>query len=775
MRYRDLETLEFNKFLKYLSEYTPNKLTKDRILNIRPSSDEKEVIRKVEETKAILDILYKEGYFPLTEYPDITKALELLAIEESVLSPFELLDIASVLRIARDLKNFLYKHIKNYESLSKYYKNLYPSKDTEKIIYDSIDNSGMIKDTASRDLANIRKSIRDIENKIKSILENIINSYKYQDIIQEKIITIRKDRFVIPVRQNFSSKLQGIIHDRSSSGQTIYLEPVNIVELNNKLSDLKIREHIEIRKILKFLTDLIRNRYVNLKDTFNSIIHFDYLQTLAKFGKEVNGVFPQISKEINLIEAIHPIFAINKKEFKPLNIKINSIKRGLVLTGSNTGGKTITLKTLGLSAFLFQSGIPIPALEGSKLPVFDWVYSDIGDMQSIEQNLSTYSAHIKNINEILKLVTDKSLVLLDELIPGTDPDEASAIGIGIMEKLKEKRAYVLITTHFKPIKIYALSSDYYEVASVGFDKKTLSPTYTIHYKTIGQSMAFYIAEKLDFDKEILKTAKKYIDTASLELNKAIDKLENYKDELEKELKEISNLKKELKENKDKYEALKNELEEYKKQKWKEAIKEVEDYIKNIREEGHKLIEEIKQKGAGKKLEKFLKEKRGDLTQLAENLDEKENIYQFNIGDKVKVKGGNSIGEIISIREGKANVKFKKFKMWVNLKDLEKVEEKVGIKKPEKQIKFNIRREKSKIKNEINLIGKTKDEAINELSTFLDKAILEGFSTVRIIHGYGSGILRKAVREYLNRLPYDIEYQDAPYSEGGMGVTIVHIK
>ncbi len=774
MRYKDLETLEFDKFLKYLSEYTINDLTKEKILNIKPSSDEKEVLRRTSETKAILDILYKEGYFPLTEYPNIQKALDLLAIEESVLSPFELLDIASILRIARELKNFLYKYIKDYESILKYYKNLYPSKDTEKIIYDSIDKSGMIKDSASRDLASIRKSIRDIENKIKSILENIINSYKYQDIIQEKIITIRKDRFVIPVRQNFSSKIQGIIHDRSASGQTIYLEPVNIVELNNKLSDLKIREHIEIRKILKFLTDLIRNRYENLKATFNSIIHLDYLQTLAKFGKETSGIFPEISKEIDLVEAKHPIFTINKKKFKPLNIKIGAIKKGLVLTGSNTGGKTITLKTLGLSALLFQSGIPIPALEGSKLPIFDWVYSDIVDMQSIEQNLSTYSAHIKNINEILKLATNKSLVLLDELIPGTDPDEASAIGIGIMEKLKEKGAYVLITTHFKPLKIYALSSDYYEVASVGFDKKTLTPTYTIHYKTIGQSMAFYIAEKLGFDKEILDIAKKHVDKTSLELNKAIDKLEKYKDELEKELKEISELKSKLKEDKEKYEALKNELEEIKKQKWKEAIKEIDEYIRNVREEGHKLIEEIKQKGAGKKLERFLKEKREDLSQLADNLDE-EQTYQFNIGDKVKVKGGNSVGEIISIRENKANVRFKKFKMWVNLKDLEKVEEKVGIKPPQKQIKFNIRRERAKIKNEINLIGKTKDEAINELSVFLDKAVLEGFSTIRIIHGYGSGVLRKAVREYLDRLPYDIEYKDAPYSEGGMGVTIVHIK
>jgi len=771
-----LEILEFNKFLNYLAEFTPNELTKEKIKNIKPSTTEEEVSKKVSETKAILDILYSEGYLPITEYPDVRKALELLAIEESVLSPKELLDIASLLGIVRELKNFLAKHIKDKESIVSYYKNLFPSRETERIIYDSIDSSGMIKDSASRDLANIRRSIREVEAKIKSVLEGILNSYKYEDIIQEKIITVRKDRFVIPVKQNFSSKLQGIIHDRSASGQTIYLEPVNVVELNNKLSDLRIREHIEIRKILKFLTDLLRNKYLNIKNSFNALVHFDYLYTLAKFGKEVNGTFPQISDEVDLIEVTHPIFAITKKKFKPLNIKIGSKKRGLVLTGSNTGGKTITLKTVGLSAFLFQSGIPIPAFDGSKLPVFDWVYADIGDMQSIEEDLSTYSAHIKNINEILQKVTNRSLVLLDELIPGTDPDEGAAIGIGIMEKLKEIGAYVLITTHFKQIKIYALSSDYYEVASVGFDRKTLSPTYTIHYKTIGQSMAFYIAERLNFDREILEKAKNYLDKSSLELGKAIDRLESYKDELEKELSTIQKLKAELKENKEKYEKLKAELEEYKKNKWKEAIKEVEDYIKSVREEGYKLIEEIKLKGSGKKLEKFLQEKKANVSQLMEAvIGEDENLQEFNIGDKVKVKGGSSVGEIISIRENKANVKFKKFKLWVNLKDLEKVEEKVGIKPEKKQIKFSIRREKGKISNEINLIGKTREEAINELATFLDKAVLEGYSTVRIIHGYGSGVLRKAVREYLDRLPYDIEYSDAPYSEGGMGVTVVHIK
>ena len=775
MRDIDLQNLEFDKFLKLLTEYTVNQKTKEKILKIKPRKSEEDVKKLVSESKAFIDILNKEGYFPLTEYPNIEAHLKLLAIEESVLSPKELLDIATILNISREIKNFLSKNIRDKESLHKYYKNLFSSRETEKIIKDSIDSSGLIKDSASRDLNSIRKSIREIENKIHSVLENILNSHKYQDVIQEKIITVRKDRYVIPVKQNFSSKLQGIIHDRSSSGQTIYLEPLNVIELNNKLSDLKIKEYIEIRKILKFLTDLVRNKLLNLKQSFESIIQFDYLYTIGKYSKEYNCVFPEIDRDIELISVKHPIFLMKNKEFKPIDIKISGKHRGLVLTGSNTGGKTVALKTLGINALLFQSGIPIPTEEGSKLPIFDGVYADIGDMQSIEQNLSTYSAHIKNINDILKRITDKSLVLLDELIAGTDPDEGSAIGLGILEKIKEVGAYAVITTHFKQIKLFALSDDYFTVASVGFDKEKLTPTYTIHYKSVGQSMAFYIAEKLGFDKNILEKAKKYLDKSTVELNKAIEKLEIYKDEYEKEQKLVKSLRQELERERKKYKKLTEELEEYKKKKWKDAVKDIDSYIKQVREEGYKVLEELKLKGKGKKLERFITTQKDNLEKLYSKVDTEEITDEINIGDKVRLKGKGTVGEVISIRENKANVNFKGLKVWVKLKDLEKVENKVGIKR-DKEVKISIKRERSKnLKPEINLIGKTRDEAINELANFLDKAILEGFTTVRVIHGYGSGVLRKAVREYLDKLPYKVEYEDAPYNEGGMGATIVHIK
>ena len=764
MREKDLKLLEFDKFLTELSKLTPNDTTKERILSLKPETDQKGVLEKINLTQEFIDILNKEGYIPLSEFPDISEPLELLFIQESVLTAQNILDIYRILKISRTLKNFLSEDVKNTEYLIKIYKNLYSSREIERIIAESIDESGMIKDTASRDLYSIRKGIKDLEKQIISTLERIINSQKYSDIIQERIVTVRRDRYVIPVKQNFSGRIKGIIQDRSSSGQTVYLEPVSVVELNNRLSDLKLKEQIEIRRILKFITDILRKRADLIKKSFETIIQIDTLYTIGKYSKEYRCRFPEISERFELVGAKHPVFLMMRKDFKPIDIRLN---RGVVITGPNTGGKTVALKTAGLSALLVQSGIPVPVEEGS-MPVFEGIFADIGDMQSIEQNLSTFSAHILNIDGILKNATERSLVLLDELIPGTDPDEGSAIGIGVLEKLKKTGCYVMATTHFRQIKIYALSDSYFSVASVGFDREKLTPTYTLHYNSVGESMAFYIAEKLGFDQEILETAKKYINENYHRFEEALKELEIYKSKHEKELSEVEELKKELIKEKEKYASLNEKLEKYRKENWKIIREETENYIRSIREEGYRILQELKASGSGKSLEDFIKQKKKQI-----NIhQEKTKGEEFNIGDRVRIKGKNSVGEVISIRENRANINFNGIKIWVDITDIEKVNEE----KKEKKTRFSFSRKKeTTFRPEINLIGKTKDQAVRELEHFIDRAVVEGFSTLRIIHGYGSGVLRKAVRDYLDKLPYRIDYEDAPYNEGGMGVTIVHIK
>ncbi len=770
MRNRDLQLLEYENFLEKLSEFTENEKTKEKIKKLRPIKNAEKIKRKINLTQGFLDIYSKGGFFPLSNYPDIEESLKLLYIEESILSPIEILDITKILSTSREIKNFLRERLnkENTEFLN-LYKKLFSSRETEKIIKDSIDESGFVKDSASRELYRIRKSKKDVEQKIKSILEHIIHNPNYEDIIQERIITIRKDRYVVPVKENFSSKLKGIIHDRSSTGHTIFLEPLNVVELNNKLSDLKIKEQIEIRKILKFLTDILRAKYSNIKNTFEAVIEFDYLYTIAKYSSKTKAVFPEISENVNLKNAKHPLFLLSEKEFKPIDLILDKDKKGLVITGPNTGGKTVALKTLGLLSLIFQTGIPVPADEESEINIFDNIFVDIGDYQSIEQNLSTYSWHISNIKEILNKVDDNSLVLLDELIPGTDPDEGSSIGIGILEYLKNKKSYIAATSHFKQIKLYALSDDYFTVASVGFDKENLKPTYRLLYNSVGQSMAFYIAQKIGIDENVLKIAKNYLNKDNLSLNEAIEELENLKTLHEKEKEKYEKLVKELEEQKRKYEKLSSELERLKKQKWKESISEVKEFVKSVKKEGYSILEEIKSSGSGKKIEEFNKKVISTLENLNKN-DELVEIEELNIGDKVKIKGKNTVGEVISVRENKANVNFNGIKIWVNIKDLEKVNE---VKK-EKKTKFHIKKSKTNISNEINLIGLTKEEAINKLSQYLDKAVLEGYTNIRIIHGYGTGKLRKAVREYLDECPYKIRYKDAQYSEGGMGVTIAEI-
>ncbi|MBK3331891.1 endonuclease MutS2 [Persephonella atlantica] len=764
----DLYTLEYNRFLEEIAELTPNGKTKEKLLSLKPSTDREEIKNKIEKTQQFLELLKEEGYLPISEYPDISESINILQIEESVLSTKDIWDIKTVLNISRHIKQFLQPHIKKREHLFPMYKNLYSSREIERIIDESIDSSGMVKDSASKDLADVRKSIKEVERTIISTLEKIIHSQKYSDIIQEKLITVRRDRYVIPVKYNFSGKIKGIIQDRSSSGQTVYLEPVSVVELNNRLSDLKLREQLEIRKVLKFLSDILRSKKNLIRKTFEEIINIDCLYTIGKYAVRFECIFPEISEDIELLDAKHPLFLLMGKDFHPIDIKIGNIKKGLVITGPNAGGKTVALKTAGIISALFQSGVPVPVSEGSKITLFDGIFADIGDMQSIEHNLSTFTAHIKNIDRILKNLTDRTLVLLDELIPGTDPDEGSALGIGILQKIKEIGSFVMVTTHFKQIKLFALTDDYFNVCSVGFDKNTLSPTYTLHYNSVGESMAFYIVEKLGFDSSVISISRKYVDREFAKLEEAIKTLEMYKSEYEKKLKELKKQNEELKKQKLQYEKLLSELKEQKKKGWESVQKEAEEYLRSIRQEGYRILQQIRNSHSGRPLEQFLREEKG---KLSIGLEEEE-IEGINAGESVKLKGKNTVGEVISVRENKAHVNFGGIKVWVKLSELEKAE-----KKPtEKKVSFSFKRKGGHIfKPEIKLIGKTKEEAIKELEQFMDRAVLEGFTTVRIIHGFGSGVLRKAVREYLDSLPYKIRYEDAPYQEGGMGVTVVHIK
>lgn len=763
MEERDLVNLEYNKLLDLISGYTPNPHTQQVIKSLKPSRDKTFIEKEIAATEEFIGILREEGFFPLSEFPDIRESINLLTIQDSVLFPKDIYEIGITLRVVKDVKNFLQG--KSLNHLRHLYKELYPLRELEKLIFDSVDNTYTVKDDASYDLRKIRREIREIESKISSTLEKLINSKDYEDVLQEKFITIKRDRFVVPVKYNFVSRVKGIIQDKSSTGQTVFVEPIEVVNLNNRLIDLKLQEGIEIRKVLKFITDTLSEKVDFLKKNFNSLLELDVLYTKGKFAIKTGSIFPKISDRICLKNAIHPIFVLKQKDFKPLDVDFGN-KKGLIITGSNTGGKTVALKTIGLLALSFQSGIPIPVVEGSTLPIFDGIYIDIGDSQSIEENLSTFSAHVLNIKRITPKLTENSLVLFDELIPGTDPDFASSLGIAILEKVRLKGSFVVATTHLRKIKLYGVNQGYFRVAAVGFDRENLLPTYEIIYDTVGESMAFHIAEKLGLDEDIIRKAKDLTEDNVLDFEETVNSLNKVIIEYSEKLKILEEKERELQKEVEKYKALVSKLEEDRKQKWKESFKDIENFIDSLRKEGYEVLKQIREEKSGKPLENFIKTKR---YQLSDVLPEEDVETVLKEGDAVKIKNKPQTGSILQIKDKKAKVDFGGVKIWVNLSELEKVESAT------KKVEVKISAERPKVSPEINLIGKTKEDAIKELESYVDKVILSGIKTFRIVHGFGSGILRKAVREFLDRQPFKVRYEDAPYHEGGLGVTIVHLE
>jgi DNA mismatch repair protein MutS2 len=504
VREKDFSHLELWKVFERLKGYFNSKATEKFLQTLKPYTDV-EGLRQ--EIQLVEDFLAVEESLTLYPFGDIEPYIKKSVLQDATLSLEEILEIYKVIKLIRDARKALGAHVPFRKSLGNLLKTLHHFPQIEGIIESTIDQRGFVKDSASPELSTIRKKIRDLEKEVTKRLENILNRPDADRILSDRIITIRNNRYVLPVKTTEINKIVGIVHGTSSSGYTTYLEPHSVVELNNRLVVLKEEEEEEVKKVLKRVTSYIGEFSTKLMSAYYTLLKLDYLKAVARFSKEIGGKFPKLSHaKIYLKSVRHPLLIFTKDHVVPIDIKIEG-KKGLVLTGPNTGGKTVALKTLGLCALMFQFALPIPIEEG-ELPVFEGVYTDIGDEQSIEQNLSTFSAHVSNLAEFLPLVNEKSLVLLDELGAGTDPMEGSALSIGVLEYLKDKNAYVFATTHHTPVKLYALESDYYTPASVSFDKETLEPTYHILYDAVGSSMAFEIAKRFGMPEEVLEYARK---------------------------------------------------------------------------------------------------------------------------------------------------------------------------------------------------------------------------------------------------------------------------
>ena len=779
MNLKTLEKLEFNKICDILKSYAITYIGKEYSENLKPLSSKKEIEKAQKQTTEASILLYRKGSIPMSEIENITAHIKKLN-SSLFLSIKQLLDLKKILNISSNLKDYFTSteiDMSEFVNLENLFNNLYINPSIEKELEKSIIDENTLSDDASSELKNIRKSIRSKEQEIRSKLNSFLNS-KY---VQESLITMRNGRFVIPVKNEHRQDVKGFIHDISSSGSTVFIEPISIFDLNNDLNNLKNEENIEIEKILQKLSSLFFNIIPNLENDINLIGIIDFIFAKAKYSNSLDATEPIINDEkyINLLNAWHPL--LNKKQAVKNDIPIGKDYNCLIITGPNTGGKTVTLKTAGLLMLMALSGLHITAKEGSSIYVADNIFADIGDDQSIADSLSTFSSHMTNIANILKEATENSFILIDELGSGTDPVEGSSLAISILEKLNSLKALTLSTTHYPEIKHFALITDGFENASVEFNIETLSPTYKLLLGVPGTSNAFAISRKLGISEEIINRAKEFIDTEKINIEELLTNI--YEDkrtiELEKQKtleysKSIENLKASLE-----FDVSKLQKEQ------KEIINKAKDEARNIllsaKEDANDIIKELEKSSSNKesnRLRNKLNSKIDDLS-IIENTTSKSNTLSFEDltpGITVFVKKLNQEGTILSIsKDKKIQVSLGLGKMYFDISDLEII--KKSSKKSNTQKDYSGRKEfKAKsISSEINVIGQNVDEACLEIDKYLDNCALSGLATIRIVHGKGTGALRNGIHTFLKTHPHVKSFRVGTFGEGEMGVTIVELK
>ena len=727
-----LEKLEFNLIISELEKNCLTFYGKIEAANLMPISNESDVVKALAETENALSLIKNEGLFPISQISDLSLPIKKIESNYSVSCKY-LLEFATIFKMARELFNYYTNSESNVEYLSPYFEKLYQNKKIEDLIFKSIISENEISDNASTKLASIRKAKKNIEIGIKEKLNSIIHSSSYSKYLMENVITIRNNRYVVPVKEEYRSKVQGYIHDTSASGSTLYIEPTSVFEMNNKISNLIIEENNEIENILYDLSSTLFELIGFIKSNINLIAHLDFVSSKAKNAINYNSTKPTISNYIDLIDARHPL--ISKDIVVPVSLHIG--KEGfttLVITGPNTGGKTVTLKTVGLLCLMAQSGLYIPAKENSKIKIFDNIFADIGDEQSIEESLSTFSSHLKNIINMLDNFTNNSLILVDELGSGTDPIEGANLAISLLEFFHKKGAFTIATTHYHEIKNYCLEHNGFENASCEFDVKNMIPTYKIIIGIPGKSNAFAISKKLGMPVEIIIRASSLISKPDLDIEELIKKIYDTKKQIENEEKEINK-------NLHQIELLRKSLEH----EYNSKLKQEEEKIEKAKKEAREILLDAKEKANA-----IIKE-------ISNTKDiKKANSLRKDINDLIETNKSKSIDLSVLLQ--------------LNEKNQSKIQNN------QKESKLYIQNNKSKtISSEINLIGETVDIACDILDKYLDNCKMANLHQIRIIHGKGSGKLRAGIHAYLKKSKYVSDFKIAGYGEGDYGVTIVNIK
>lgn len=794
MNEKVLHTLEYNKILDQLTEYAFSADARSRCQKLRPITDRAQIEQLQQQTSDALSRLFKYGSLSFSGVTDIRDSLKRLEIG-GALSAIELLRVCSLLESAKRAKAFSRSQEDNDQpddSLTGLFAGIEPLTPLCDEIRRCILSEDEIADDASSTLHSIRRSMRGMNDKIRAQMNSMINNTTTRSYLQDTVITMRDGRYCLPVKAEAKSLVPGMIHDQSSTGSTLFIEPMAVVNLNNEYKELQLREQEEIEVILAGLSNLTASYATQLLADYELLTELDFIFARAAFAQTYNGVAPLFNDDgrIHIRKGRHPL--LDPKKVVPIDVRLGEDFRLLIVTGPNTGGKTVSLKTVGLLTLMGQSGLHIPASERSELGIFDEVFADIGDEQSIEQSLSTFSSHMVNIIRILEQVNDRSLVLFDELCAGTDPTEGAALAISILSKLHLYGARIMATTHYSELKVYALSTPGVENACCEFDVATLSPTYRLLIGIPGKSNAFAISEKLGLPTDLITDAKGRISKSEGDFEDLIADLEKSRSTIEREQLEINQYKAEIESLKEKLEQKQERLDSSRDKILREANEQAYNILKEAKDVADETIRNFNKYGkAGAPVSEMEKERtrlRGKMDKAAQKMSEQKKTSvpnhnvpkKLRIGDSVKVISMNLKGTVHSLPNAKGDlyVQMGILRSLVNINDLILLEEDAaqGTKKFQKTSAGKIKMSKSaSVSTEINLIGKTTDEAIPLLDKYLDDAYLAHLPSVRIVHGKGTGALRNAVQAHLKRLKYVKSFHLGEFGEGDAGVTIAEFK
>ncbi|WP_100373705.1 endonuclease MutS2 [Bacillus sp. FJAT-45037] len=786
---RVLRVLEYNKLKSQLQEHVSSSLGKQLIETLKPSTDLEEVKKHQAETSEGAQVLRLKGHVPLGGISDVRAHAKRAQIGGS-LSASELISVASTIYGGRQLKKFIETMVEEegieLPLLYDYATRIEPLTDIEREIKQCIDDNGHVLDSASAALRTIRQQIRSFESTVRSKLESITRSSSTQKMLSDAIVTIRNDRFVIPVKQEYRSAFGGIVHDQSASGATLFIEPQAIVTINNQLREAKIKETHEVERILVELSALVSEHAESILINMEQLAILDFIFTKANYAKRLKASAPRLNDKgfIKIKKARHPL--LTDEEVVPIDVELGDSYRSLIITGPNTGGKTVTLKTVGLLTLMAQSGLHVPVEEESEMAVYQQIFADIGDEQSIEQSLSTFSSHMTNIVDIISKVDFQSLVLFDELGAGTDPTEGAALAISILDDVYNRGACVVATTHYSELKGYAYNREGAMNASVEFDVETLRPTYRLLIGVPGRSNAFAISRRLGLDERIIDRAKEQIDSESNQIENMIVSLETSQKSAETERNAANQVRKEAEQLKREIEEQLEQIEEQKERMLKEAEDKAKQAVEKAKEEAEFIIGELREmqkKGVQVKEHQIIDAKK-HLEQAAPILTAKQKKvkkeaakarakHTIKVGDDVKVLSFGQKGHIIEkINETEFNVQIGIMKMKVKADDLQLLDK---PKQQETRMIATVKGNDHHVKPELDLRGERYEDAMQKVEKYIDDALLAGYHQVSIIHGKGTGALRKGVKQLVKQHSRVKSARDGGMNEGGLGNTVIELK